>query len=71
MITELSRRDISYVMDLHLRESVFLITGGTDGLGAALAERLLQEGARVAVCGRDPERLDAPGTDSPTGVTEC
>jgi len=46
-------------MDLHLRESVFLITGGTDGLGAALAERLIEEGARVAVCGRDPERLEA------------
>jgi NAD(P)-dependent dehydrogenase (short-subunit alcohol dehydrogenase family) len=46
-------------MDLHLRGSVFLITGGTDGLGAALAERLLEEGANVAVCGRDPERLEA------------
>src|SRR4051794_22287399 len=46
-------------MDLHLRGSVFLITGGTDGLGAALAERLVEEGANVAVCGRDPERLEA------------
>lgn len=46
-------------MDLHLRGSVILITGGTDGLGAALAERLVEEGARVAVCGRDPERLEA------------
>lgn len=46
-------------MDLHLRGSVILITGGTDGLGAALAGRLVEEGARVAVCGRDPERLEA------------
>lgn len=46
-------------MDLHLRGCVFLITGGTDGLGAALAERLVEEGAKVAVCGRDPERLAA------------
>jgi len=46
-------------MDLHLRGSVVLITGGTDGLGAALAERLVEEGARVAICGRDPERLEA------------
>ena len=46
-------------MDLHLNGKVVLITGGTDGLGAALADRLVEEGARVAVCGRDPERLAA------------
>jgi NAD(P)-dependent dehydrogenase (short-subunit alcohol dehydrogenase family) len=44
-------------MDLHLDGKVILITGGTDGLGAALADRLVEEGARVAVCGRDPARL--------------
>jgi NAD(P)-dependent dehydrogenase (short-subunit alcohol dehydrogenase family) len=46
-------------MDLHLNGKVVLITGGTDGLGAALADRLVEEGARVAVCGRDPGRLAA------------
>jgi NAD(P)-dependent dehydrogenase (short-subunit alcohol dehydrogenase family) len=46
-------------MDLHLNGKVVLITGGTDGLGAALARRLVEEGARVAVCGRDPHRLAA------------
>ena len=46
-------------MDLHLDGKVVLITGGTDGLGAALADRLAEEGARVAVCGRDPDRLAA------------
>jgi NAD(P)-dependent dehydrogenase (short-subunit alcohol dehydrogenase family) len=46
-------------MDLHLNGKVVLITGGTDGLGAALADRLTEEGARVAVCGRDPGRLAA------------
>jgi NAD(P)-dependent dehydrogenase (short-subunit alcohol dehydrogenase family) len=44
-------------MDLHLDGKVFLVTGGTDGLGAALADRLVEEGARVAVCGRDAGRL--------------
>ena len=44
-------------MDLELGGSAFIVTGGTDGLGAALAERLVVEGARVAVCGRDVERL--------------
>ncbi|HEY1650601.1 MAG TPA: SDR family oxidoreductase [Acidimicrobiales bacterium] len=44
-------------MDLDLRGKVVLITGGTDGLGLALATRLAAEGASVGVCGRDPERL--------------
>jgi NAD(P)-dependent dehydrogenase (short-subunit alcohol dehydrogenase family) len=46
-------------VDLHLNGKVVLITGGTDGLGAALANRLVEEGARVAVCGRDSRRLAA------------
>jgi NAD(P)-dependent dehydrogenase (short-subunit alcohol dehydrogenase family) len=46
-------------MDLHLNDKVVLITGGTDGLGAALAVRLVEEGTRVAVCGRDSGRLAA------------
>lgn len=44
-------------MDLELRDRAVLITGGTDGLGLALAERLIDEGATVSVCGRDEERL--------------
>jgi NAD(P)-dependent dehydrogenase (short-subunit alcohol dehydrogenase family) len=44
-------------MDLHLDGKVVAITGGTDGLGAALADLLVEEGARVAVCGRDRDRL--------------
>ncbi len=44
-------------MDLELDGQVVLITGGTDGLGLALASQLATEGASVAVCGRDEERL--------------
>ncbi len=46
-------------MDLELGGKVVLITGGTDGLGLALATRLAREGASIAVCGRDEERLGA------------
>ncbi|MBT2209315.1 SDR family NAD(P)-dependent oxidoreductase [Actinomadura sp. NEAU-AAG7] len=35
-----------------------LITGGTSGIGFAAARRLLDEGAHVAVTGRDEKRLD-------------
>ena len=46
-------------MDLELTGKTVLITGGTDGLGLALATQLAAEGAAVAVCGRDEERLRA------------
>ncbi len=45
-------------MDLELQGKVFLITGSSSGLGKALAERLVEEGARgVALMARDPRRL--------------
>jgi NAD(P)-dependent dehydrogenase (short-subunit alcohol dehydrogenase family) len=46
-------------MNLELGGKVVVITGGTDGLGLALATRLAEEGASVAICGRDEERLGA------------
>ncbi len=33
-----------------------LISGGTGGLGSAIAEAFLQQGAEVAVCGRHPDK---------------
>lgn len=46
-------------MDLELTGKVVLVTGGSDGLGAAVCARLVREGARVALCARNPERLEA------------
>jgi NAD(P)-dependent dehydrogenase (short-subunit alcohol dehydrogenase family) len=46
-------------MDLGLKNKVAVITGGTAGIGKALAMTYLAEGAKVVVCGRSPERLDA------------
>lgn len=46
-------------MDLHLDDKVVIVSGGTNGLGAALTERLAAEGALVTTCGRDPERVEA------------
>jgi 3-oxoacyl-[acyl-carrier protein] reductase len=46
-------------MDLQLRDRVFIVTGGTRGLGRATAEQLVAEGARVVVSGRQPGAVDA------------
>src|SRR3954467_13689936 len=40
-------------------QSTILVTGATDGLGRALAERLHAEGAQLLAHGRDPAKLDA------------
>lgn len=60
-------------MDLHLEDKVVLITGGSDGLGAALVRLLRSEGALVAFCGRNEERIAAlaaevAGSDGGHGV---
>ena len=41
-------------MDLGLAGRVALICGGTRGIGRAVATTLKEEGAQVAVNGRDP-----------------
>ena len=46
-------------MDLELGGKVVLVTGGSEGLGAAVALRLVREGARVALCARGAERLES------------
>ena len=40
-----------------LTDEVVLITGGASGLGRAIVDRFLEEGARLAVLDRAPERL--------------
>jgi len=46
-------------MDLDFRGKTALITGGSRGLGLAIAEDMAGKGADVAICGRKLENLDA------------
>ena len=42
-----------------LQGSVVAITGGSRGLGLVLAEEFARHGCRLAICARDPQKLDA------------
>src|SRR5512141_960538 len=41
-----------------LSQRVCLVTGGTRGIGRAIAKMLLTEGASVAICGQRQETVD-------------
>ncbi|WP_216211217.1 glucose 1-dehydrogenase [Amycolatopsis aidingensis] len=44
-------------------DKIALVTGGTSGMGLVTARRLLTEGARVVITGRDRARLDAAAAE--------
>ena len=51
------------MFDLGLRGKIAVITGGSDGLGRATAERFASEGARVVICARREEHLQRAAND--------
>jgi len=57
-------------MDLGLRDQAALVTGGSKGIGRAVAFGLATEGARVAICARDAATLESAAAEirGKTGV---
>ncbi|MER5474233.1 SDR family oxidoreductase [Streptomyces sp. NPDC002935] len=54
-------------MDLGLADRTIVVTGGSSGVGLATVRALLDEGARVATCGRDADRLAKMAADLGAG----
>lgn len=48
---------------------VVLVTGGSEGIGRAVAQRFVTEGYRVAITARTPEKLVAAATEITTNPT--
>ena len=46
-------------MDLGLQDKTIVVTGGSSGIGLAAARVFLEEGARVCICARGADRLNA------------
>ncbi|MFH1604942.1 MAG: SDR family oxidoreductase [Pseudomonadota bacterium] len=50
-------------MDLALQGKAVLVTGGNRGIGRQIALAFAEEGAQVAICGRDVEQLTKTGAE--------
>lgn len=46
-------------MELGLKDKRAIVTGGSKGLGFAIAQELIREGATVRICARNPEEVAA------------
>jgi 3-oxoacyl-[acyl-carrier protein] reductase len=44
-------------MDLGLKDKTALVTGASEGIGRAIAQKLAEEGVRVAICARTASKL--------------
>ena len=44
---------------MNLKDATALVTGGSSGIGFAIAKTLTETGAKVAITGRDKQRLTA------------
>ena len=55
-------------MDLELQGKTAVVTGGSEGIGLAIARRLISEGATAYICGRREDVLAAAGESLGAGA---
>jgi 2-deoxy-D-gluconate 3-dehydrogenase len=56
---EVTMKTLAYGLD----DKVAMVTGGSRGIGLDMAKTLLAQGAKVAICGRKQEGLDAAAAE--------
>ena len=58
-------------MEFRLKDKVAVVTGGSRGIGRAVALTLARQGANIAICGRTAETLDATAEEIRAEGAQC